>query len=86
MNPRHHGELRRIAMPGGELIIGDTDLMVVWAEYAFDPNGLEIFYAHVLKITTPRRTTFDAVRNGAKLEEEIPLGIEERAYTSPFWC
>jgi hypothetical protein len=30
-------------------------------------------------------TTYDAVRYGIKMGDEVPVWIQERAYTSPIW-
>jgi len=34
---------------------------------------------------TPRWTDFDAVKYGLKIGKEVPMVIQERAYTSPIW-
>jgi Protein of unknown function (DUF3604) len=37
------------------------------------------------EIPTPRWTAFDAVKYGLKMGAEVPMAIQERAYTSPIW-
>jgi hypothetical protein len=65
--------------------IGDTVLTTVWTDPAFAADEHAFYYARVLEIPTPRWTTFDAVRFGIELPEEIPKTTQERAYTSAIW-
>ena len=65
--------------------IGDTELIAVWTDPEFDPNTPAFYYARVLEIPTPRWTVYDAVRFGIKMGPEVPVSIQERAYTSPIW-
>lgn len=44
-----------------------------------------MYYVRVLEIPTPRWTTYDAVRNGLSLLDDVPTTIQERAWTSPIW-
>ncbi|MFN6163733.1 MAG: DUF3604 domain-containing protein [Planctomycetota bacterium] len=65
--------------------IGDPELIAVWTDPDFDPAKHAFYYARVLEIPTPRWTLYDAVHYGIKLGPEVPLSLQERAYTSPIW-
>lgn len=65
--------------------IGDPELITVWKDPDFDPSVRAFYYARVIEIPTPRWTTFDALKFGVKLSPEVPVSIQERAYTSPIW-
>ncbi len=65
--------------------IGDSDLITVWQDPGFDPQQAAFYYARVIEIPTPRWTAYDARRYNVKVSEEVPMTIQERAYTSPIW-
>ena len=65
--------------------IGDAELAGSWTDPDFDPDQRAFYYARVLEIPTPRWSTYDAVRNGLPLLEDVPATIQERAWTSPIW-
>ncbi len=65
--------------------IGAPELITVWTDPDFDPKQRAFYYARVLEIPTPRWTTYDAVRYGTELGDEVPRTTQERAYTSPIW-
>lgn len=65
--------------------IGDTELSTVWTDPDFDPSQMAFYYARVLEIPTPRWSTYDAVRSGLPLLDDVPATIRERAWTSPIW-
>jgi hypothetical protein len=65
--------------------IGDSQLTVGWSDPDFDPTVQSFYYARVLEIPTPRWTAFDVVRLGAEMSPEVPMVLQERAYTSPIW-
>ncbi|MGW8368638.1 MAG: DUF3604 domain-containing protein, partial [Gammaproteobacteria bacterium] len=65
--------------------IGDTELSVTWTDPDFDASLPAVYYARVLQIPTPRWSTYDAARTGLKRPEDLPVSIQERAWTSPVW-
>ncbi len=65
--------------------IGAAQLMGSWTDENFDPEQHALYYVRVLEIPTPRWSTYDAVRNGLPLLEDVPATIQERAWTSPIW-
>ena len=66
--------------------IGDPELAVVWQDPDFDKDELAFYYVRVLEIPTPRWTAYDAKFFGLKdIPEDVPMIIQERAYTSPIW-
>ena len=65
--------------------IGDPELITVWRDPDFDASLRAFYYARVLEIPTPRWTAYDAVRFGLKMSPEVPMTVQERAYTSPIW-
>jgi len=65
--------------------IGDAELATWWSDPDFDASVPSFYYARVIEIPTPRWTAFDQVRLGVKMAPEVPLVLQERAYTSPIW-
>jgi len=65
--------------------IGEAQLATVWRDPEFDPSVAALYYARVIEIPTPRWTTYDAVRAGLPLLENVAATIQERAWTSPIW-
>ena len=65
--------------------IGAAVLTGSWTDDDFDPSKPVLYYVRVLEIPTPRWTTYDAVKHGLPLLEDVPAIIQERAWTSPIW-
>jgi hypothetical protein len=65
--------------------IGDALLAASWTDPDFDPSLKAFYYARVIEIPTPRWTAYDQVRFGIKMPDEVPMILQERAYTSPIW-
>ncbi len=65
--------------------IGSPELITVWTDPDFDPGESAFYYARVIEIPTPRWTAYDAKRFDVKMDKEVPMTTQERAYTSPIW-
>ena len=66
--------------------LGSAELAAAWTDPAFDPAQPAFYYARVLEIPTPRWTAYDAKRFGTPPPAgEVPMVLQERAYTSPIW-
>ena len=65
--------------------IGAPELSTVWKDPEFKADQRAVYYARVIEIPTPRWTAYDQVRFGVKMGKEVPLKVQERAWTSPIW-
>ena len=65
--------------------IGIGTLIGSWTDQNFNPEQHAFYYARVIEIPTPRWSTYDAVRAGLPLLDDVPSTIQERAWTSPIW-
>jgi len=65
--------------------IGTPELIAVWTDPDFDPALRAAYYARVIEIPTPRWTAYEAKRFGIKMDPNVPMETQERAYTSPIW-
>ena len=65
--------------------IGSPELIAVWKDPDFNPALKAFYYGRVIEIPTPRWTAYDAVRYGIAMTKEVPMTLQERAYTSPIW-
>jgi hypothetical protein len=65
--------------------IGAPMLQTFWEDPQFDATQRAFYYVRVLEIPTPRWTTYDAKYFKVKRPEDVPVSIQERAYTSPIW-
>lgn len=65
---------------------GAVELKTVWTDPDFDPSLEAFYYVRVLEIPTARWTLYDKLKyNIEDMSDEIPLTIQQRAYTSPIW-
>lgn len=65
--------------------IGAAQLDTVWEDPDFDRRQRAVYYVRVLEIPRPRWTAYDAAFFQLDLPDEVPLVIQDRAYTSPIW-
>jgi len=65
--------------------IGAPELATVWVDPDFNPDQAAFYYSRVIEIPTPRWTAYDAKRFNVKMGKEVPMTLQERAYTSPIW-
>jgi len=65
--------------------IGGGELITVWADPDFDASLKAFYYARVIEIPTPRWTAYDVKYYGIEMPDEVPMALQERAYTSPIW-
>ncbi len=64
---------------------GSEQLAAVWDDPAFNSNQHAFYYARVLENPSCRWTTWDALRNGWDLIEDVAEALQERAWSSPIW-
>ncbi len=62
---------------------GASHLETVWQDPDFDPTERAFYYVRVLENPTCRWSTWDALREGVAPHPELPLTIQERAWSSP---
>ena len=79
------GDTVDLSIPSWSNAIGAADLGAVWQDPDFDPRLDAFYYARVIEIPTPRWTAYDQVKFKLDLPADIPLKVQERAYTSPIW-
>ncbi len=65
--------------------IGSAELVGIWKDPEFDSTQSSFYYVRVLEIPIPRWTAHDAVKYGIKMDKEVPMITQKRAYTSPIW-
>lgn len=65
--------------------IGDPELMTVWTDPDFDPGQRAFYYVRVLEIPKPRWTAYDAKFFKLKMPANIPMTVQDRAFSSPIW-
>ena len=65
--------------------IGAPSLATVWQDPDFDAAERAFYYVRVIEIPRPRWTAYDAEYFELSLPSEVPMVIQDRAYTSPIW-
>lgn len=65
--------------------IGDPLLTAYWKDPDFNRNQRAFYYVRVLEIPKPRWTAYDAKFFKVKMPKEVPMTVQDRAYTSPNW-
>ena len=65
--------------------IGDPLLTAFWEDPDFDTNQSAVYYVRVLEIPKPRWSAYDQKRFGIKMPDNVPMTVQDRAYTSPIW-
>ena len=65
--------------------IGDPFLTAHWFDPDFDPKQRAFYYVRVIEIPKPRWTAYDAKFFNVKMPKEVPMTVQDRAYTSPIW-
>ena len=65
--------------------VGANELRTFWADPDFDASIDASYYVRVLENPTCRWSTWDALRAGVEPRSEVPLTIQERAWSSPIW-
>lgn len=62
---------------------GTGELKAFWRDPAFDPAMDAAYYVRVLENPTCRWSTWDAIRNGTPPNPDLPVTLQERAWSSP---
>ena len=65
--------------------IGAAALSKMWTDPDFNLRERAFYYVRVLEIPRPRWTAYDQAFFKLDLPDEIPMVIQDRAYTSPIW-
>ena len=64
---------------------GNSEIKTFWKDPEFSQDQDSFYYSRVLENPTCRWSTWDAVRAGETPRSDIPLTIQERAWSSPIW-
>ena len=65
--------------------IGDPLLTGYWKDPYFDPAQKAFYYVRVIEILKPSWQAYDAKYYKVKMGKEVPMTVQDRAYTSPIW-
>ena len=64
---------------------GDKEMKVLWQDPEFKVNQDAVYYARIIENPVCRWSTWDSIRAGEKPRSDIPVTIQERAWSSPIW-
>jgi hypothetical protein len=79
------GNTVNVAIASYTNTIGDPLLTAYWKDPDFGPDQRAFYYVRVLEIPKPSWQAYDAKRYGVKMSDEVPMTVQDRAYTSPIW-
>ncbi|WP_261324518.1 DUF3604 domain-containing protein [Microbulbifer agarilyticus] len=65
--------------------IGEAELVGYFEDPEFNPEHRAVYYVRVLEIPTPRWTLYDKIRNKVEMDKDVPMVLQERAFSSPIW-
>ncbi|TKB45661.1 DUF3604 domain-containing protein [Thalassotalea mangrovi] len=65
--------------------IGASSFLLTWKDPEFDASQHAFYYVRALEIPTPRWSTLDAIALGQDPRDDLPVTIQERAWSSPIW-
>ncbi len=65
--------------------IGDPMFTAHWVDPDFDADQRAFYYVRVIEIPKPRWTAYDAKFFDIDMPDEVPMTVQDRAYTSPIW-
>ena len=64
---------------------GDKEMKVLWQDPEFKGNQDAFYYARIIENPVCRWSTWDSIRAGEEPRSDIPVTIQERAWSSPIW-
>ncbi len=64
---------------------GRGQLATWWSDPEFDPAQHAFYYVRALQVPTCRWSTWDSIRSGLPLPDDVPATLQERAISSPIW-
>ena len=66
--------------------IGDPLHTAHWIDPDFDPDQQAFYYVRVIEIPKNRWTAYDAKFFEVKMPDNVPMTVQDRAYTAPTPC